>query len=342
MGALRWHTVAWITAQTTLVPAGTPAPSGLTVHWSQPLLKSARAAWRVSPPLAGRWVHVSSRVWTFRPSGLGWAPDTRATLTIPGGSRGPQTLAHAYLRHTLEVSWTTPPGRTLRLQQWLAELGYLPVIWTPASGSPPMLSWASAYQPPTGHFTWRYPAVPGPLRQLWQPGQWTVMVQGAMMHFEHHAGLAQTTDPTAAVWEALRTAVARHQAVTSGYSYAYVSETAPEQLWLWYDGTVLVHTLVNTGIPATPTFLGTYPVYEKRAAQVMRGVAPNGVPYADAVHWINYFWGSNAVHGFVRAAYGFPQSLGCVEVPLSVAAQIYDHLPVGGLVTVVPPGSPPL
>lgn len=342
VGALRWQTVPWLTARATLVPSTTPATSVLTVHWSQPLVQSDLHHWKVSPSVAGRWVEQSSRSWSFRPSALGWPPDTTVSLTIPGGSLGPRTATHSYLRHTLDVSWTTPPGTTLRLQEWLGELGYLPVTWTPATGTPQVLAWASAYNPPTGQFTWRYPSVPSPLIQLWQPGQWNVMVQGAMMHFEHHAGLPQTTDPTAAVWEALREAVAQHQVIASGYSYAYVSETLPEQLWLWHDGSVVVHTLVNTGIPATPTFLGTYPVYQKLAFQIMRGVNPNGVPYADAVHWINYFWGSNAVHGFVRASYGFPQSLGCVEVPLSVAAEIYDNLPLGGLVSVVPPGSPPL
>jgi hypothetical protein len=37
------------------------------------------------------------------------------------------------------------------------------------------------------------------------------------------------------------------------------------------------------------------------------------------VYWINYFNGGDAVHGFVRASYGFPQSLGCVELPIPTA-----------------------
>jgi hypothetical protein len=342
VGTVTWHTVSWLTARTTVPAAPTLATSVLTVHWSSPLSRPNLAHWRMSPSVPGRWTQVSSSSFTFHPSGSGVAPGTAVTLSIPGGSTGPVSVAHAYLRHTLHVSWTTPQATTLRLQQWLAELGYLPVSWTPAPGSSQSLSWSSAYSPPAGSFSWRYPSVPAALAALWQPGQWNVMVQGAMMHFEHHAGIAQTSAPTAAVWRALRLAVLGHQVVTTGYSYTYVSETLPEQLWVWHDGRIVVHTLVNTGIPATPTYLGTYPVYQKLLNQTMRGVNPNGVPYADAVHWVNYFWGSNAVHGFVRASYGFPQSLGCVEVPLTVAAHIYAELPYGALVTVKPPGSGPL
>jgi len=72
----------------------------------------------------------------------------------------------------------------------------------------------------------------------------------------------------------------------------------------------------------------------------MQGVNPNGTPYADPVHWINYFDGGEAVHGFPRASYGFPQSLGCVELPLNVAPIVYSHVHYGTLVTVLPAGAP--
>jgi lipoprotein-anchoring transpeptidase ErfK/SrfK len=40
------------------------------------------------------------------------------------------------------------------------------------------------------------------------------------------------------------------------------------------------------------------------------------------------------VHGFVRPAYGFPQSNGCVELPVSNASKVYQLDPYGTLVTV--------
>jgi hypothetical protein len=51
------------------------------------------------------------------------------------------------------------------------------------------------------------------------------------------------------------------------------------------------------------------------------------------------------VHYFPRGSYGWPQSLGCVELNLSNAAQAWPYLTYGSLVTVTagaltPPGSP--
>ena len=49
---------------------------------------------------------------------------------------------------------------------------------------------------------------------------------------------------------------------------------------------------------------------------------------------VSYFNGGDALHGFIRASYGFPQSLGCVEMPYSEAAQVYPYTPIGTLVDV--------
>ena len=40
------------------------------------------------------------------------------------------------------------------------------------------------------------------------------------------------------------------------------------------------------------------------------------------------------IHGFVRPGYGWPQSLGCVEVQPSTAEVIFPYVNVGTLVTV--------
>jgi len=41
-------------------------------------------------------------------------------------------------------------------------------------------------------------------------------------------------------------------------------------------------------------------------------------------------------HYIARGSYGYPQSLGCVELPYSAAAAAYPYLPYGTLVTVTP------
>jgi lipoprotein-anchoring transpeptidase ErfK/SrfK len=49
---------------------------------------------------------------------------------------------------------------------------------------------------------------------------------------------------------------------------------------------------------------------------------------------VAYFNGGDAVHGFVRARYGYPQSDGCVELPPSHAEVVYPMDYYGTLVTV--------
>ena len=67
----------------------------------------------------------------------------------------------------------------------------------------------------------------------------------------------------------------------------------------------------------------------------MSGTNPDGSHYSDpGVPYVAYFNGGDAVHGFVRGSYGWPQSLGCVELPYGAAAVVYKYDPIGTLVTV--------
>jgi lipoprotein-anchoring transpeptidase ErfK/SrfK len=139
---------------------------------------------------------------------------------------------------------------------------------------------------------------------------------------------------TAATWKALLEAAAANHTDPSPYSYVYVSESLPEKLTLWENGKIVLTTPANTGISVDPTATGTYPIYVRYTQNYMTGTNPDGSSYDDLVPWINYFNGGDAVHGFVRASYGFPQSLGCVELPVPTAAVAFSHLAIGDLVTV--------
>ncbi len=66
----------------------------------------------------------------------------------------------------------------------------------------------------------------------------------------------------------------------------------------------------------------------------MQGTNPDGSHYADPVSYVSYFDGGEAVHYFPRGSYGFPQSLGCVELPLNDAKRAWPYLTYGSLVTV--------
>jgi peptidoglycan hydrolase-like protein with peptidoglycan-binding domain len=229
-----------------------------------------------------------------------------------------------------------PPGSTLRLQQLLATLGYLPVDFHPAVtlASTPQAQEAAAIHPPSGTFSWRYSNVPGALRAMWAPGASGPMTRGAVMAFENSLGLAPDGDPGPQVWRSLIAAASSDRASSFGYTFVSVSE-ASQSLNLWHNGRTVLTTPVNTGIASAPTATGTYPVFEHIASGTMSGTNPDGSHYSDAgVPWISYFNGGDALHGFYRAQYGFPQSLGCVEMPVSMAGRVWPYTPVGTLVRV--------
>ncbi|MDA8194029.1 MAG: L,D-transpeptidase [Thermaerobacter sp.] len=339
-----WHTVPYMAATAVVANGATIQPQGpFVVSFSQPVAHPRLSQWSVQPAMAGHWTRLSATRFEFVPSGWGTGPGGLVTITIPGGHTGPSARSGAYLQAAATLNWAIQPGSVLRLQQLLGELGYLPVSWAPSGAATTSLpgQQQEAYNPPAGTFTWKFPHLPSALSALWTPGQMNVITQGAIMQFERANGMAVDGVAGPAVWSQLISDRLSGKTNPYGYQYVYVTETLPETLELWINGNLTLSTLTNTGIPATPTALGTYPVYERLPFQIMRGKNPNGVPYADPVHWINYFSGGDAVHGFVRASYGFPQSLGCVEIPPAVANTVYSALHYGALVTVEPPGVPP-
>ena len=119
------------------------------------------------------------------------------------------------------------------------------------------------------------------------------------------------------------------------YDWVDVSTARPEQVRVWRDGQLVYSTAANTGIEAAPTELGTWPVYARYTSTTMSGTNPDGSKYKDpGVPWVSYFHGGDALHGFIRASYGSPQSLGCVEMPPSNAQVVYPYTPLGTPVTV--------
>ncbi|NMP24922.1 hypothetical protein, partial [Sulfobacillus harzensis] len=185
---LHWASVPWLTATAVQVTKGhanlSTAP--IDVTFSAPVRRSGLAQWSMAPTVAGHWHQVTDRTWQFQPTSHGWAPDTTLVLHLPEGKHGLVARDGAQLaRASQTLTVQLPEGTTLRLQQWLAELGYLPVRWTSAAGAHTSPGWDSVYQPPTGQFTWRYPAVPTALKSLWNPRYWTAMTQAAVIAFQH-------------------------------------------------------------------------------------------------------------------------------------------------------------
>jgi peptidoglycan hydrolase-like protein with peptidoglycan-binding domain len=319
---------------------GVSGTSSIEVGFSAPLAADSMLP-RLSPSVAGSW-RVDGSTATFTPA-AGFPEDTTVTVTIPAGSAGMRSAAGAkvgaggYLASGFTRSFSTASYSTLRLEQLLAQLGYLPLTWT-ASGTPVQPSdaagqLAAAYTPPAGSFSWQG-GYPSALHSLWSEGSSNLIVTGAIRAFQSEEGMTMDGVAGPEVWSYLLKAVAAGHGNGNGYTYAVASKSLPESLTIWHDGRQVLSTPVNTGIPAAPTVDGTFPVYEKLQFQIMKGTNPDGSQYADPVSWISYFNGGDAVHYFDRGSYGWPQSLGCVELPQSSAESAYRYLSYGSLVTV--------
>ena len=155
------------------------------------------------------------------------------------------------------------------------------------------------------------------------------------MHFQSVHNLATTGAVDVATWKTLISAALKHQRDPMTYNVVVIRRSLPQTLRLFVNGKVTFTTLVNTGISVSPTGSGTFPVYLRYLTQTMAGTNPNGTHYSDpGIPWISYFNGGDALHGFLRPGYGYPQSLGCVEMPFAEAAVLWPRTPIGTLVTV--------
>ena len=284
---------------------------------------------------AGSRLRPDSHTLAFTPAGVGFPIDGHVEIALP---QRVEVATKAGARLTRTLTWDVSRGTILRLQQLLAETGYLPVEWTPA-GEPvartPQAQLAAAIDPPAGRFRSPYTNTPKELRGIWRTGKWNEIVRGAVMMFQHDHRLDVDAFVGPQVWRALLADAVAGRRRTAGYSYVYVHRSVPQLLTLWHDGKVVLTSPGNTGVPAAPTQLGTFPVFEHIPVGTMSGTNPDGSHYHDpGIRWISYFNHGEALHAFNRSSFGTPQSLGCVELPLATAAKLWPDTPIGTLVTI--------
>jgi Bacterial Ig-like domain/L,D-transpeptidase catalytic domain len=314
---------------------GVNGASAIQVAFSEPLSASSTMP-TVTPAIAGTWKRSGNNA-VFVPA-FGFKPRTKVTVQVPAGvqSTGGGTLA-------APVKSTFRTGRysNVRMEQLLAQLGYLPLTWAPTTGTAAPLSssnaqLSAAYSPPAGSYTWQS-GYPSELMRLWRPDAPSMVLKGAVMAFESDHGLTLDGVIGPKMWHAMFRALATDATNKHGYTYALASQHVPETLTVWHNGQKIFRNLANTGIPAAPTTIGTAPVYLKYKFQIMKGKNPDGSKYADPVWWVSYFRAGEAVHYFNRYSYGSQQSLGCVELPYAPAKKIWPYLTYGTLVTVTAP-----
>jgi peptidoglycan hydrolase-like protein with peptidoglycan-binding domain len=334
--------VSWFPAGGAATAVATPAP-GTTIRSSTPItLNFSKPVSKVlgthlpplSPHTQGGWQRVNSHMIVFRPSGYGYGLGAKVQIALPSGVR---LIGGRAGSSSSGGTWSVPGGSITRLQQILALLHYLPLNFKYQGSGVQQTATAeeqAAIKPPAGSFSWRYANTPAALKGFWAPGSLGTVTRGALMAFENDHGLAADGVPGPIVWRALISAVLKDRRSSFGYTFVSVS-VASQQLTLWHSGHTVLTTAVNTGIPQAPTATGTYPVYEHLPVTTMSGTNPDGSHYSDpGIPDVSYFNGGDALHGFLRAQYGSPQSLGCVEMPYAEAARVYPYTPIGTLVHV--------
>jgi L,D-transpeptidase catalytic domain len=340
--------VSWFPPSRSPVMVTLPAPGAqispttkLELTFSKPVsevLGSARP--QLQPSTPGRWHQSNSHTLTFTPDGFGLPLGSHLQIRLPHAVA--VTASTGGLRTTNQIEWTVPAGSTLRLQQLLAQAGYLPVLWR-SSGTDvartPTAEARAAVDPPDGNFSWRFPDTPHQLVAMWNPSEYTTITKAAIMKFENLNDMTVDGLPGPAVWRQLMNdAIAgkrQEDGEEGGYSYVYVHREVPETATLWHDGHTIISSAANTGISGAETELGSFAVFEHLPETTMSGTNPDGTPYKDpGIKWVSYFNGGDALHNFDRSSFGTPQSLGCVELPLAASAEIYKYTPIGTLVTI--------
>jgi len=156
------------------------------------------------------------------------------------------------------------------------------------------------------------------------PGVYDAQTQWAVMAFRKMAGLPRTFVADASVFAALA-------AGEGGFVIRYPSQGRHVEADLTHqvialigaDGVIQRLYAISSGKPSTPTALGNFHFYLQQP-----GVNNDGMVNS------TYFNGGDAVHYFPRYSFGYPQSLGCVELSLGDSAQAWPYLTYGSLVTV--------
>ncbi len=288
---------------------------------------------RVSPAVAGAWSTNGDSEYFTPASTL--EPCTSYELTIPAAIQaGGQTPLGK--TRTIALTVACPPVKAL--QQALARLGYLPYtfhslygVHLPRGAESRSTAAHLAFHPATGALVANFGGVP-PLDY----GKLDPTTEGALTVFEASRGIESSETSgvsNARIWESLLAAETAGRRNPSPYTFVTVTESEPETLEVHRGSHVVLSTPANTGVPGAETPQGIFPIYSRLTSTTMTGEDVDGTKYkVEDVPWVNYFNGGDAVHGYERASYGFPQSNGCVELPIETAKTVFGMLALGEIV----------
>jgi hypothetical protein len=286
----------------------------------------------LTPAVAGAWSVVGNDE-VFTPAST-LEPCSSYTLTVWSRTHA-SGAAIVGRRHTIGLNVACPS--ILAAQQALARLGYLGArfhprytVHIPAGHETRGEAASLAFHPPRGAL------VPDPSdAPPVSSGELDATTRGALTVYQDAHGLPASGEPTRDTWASLLSAETLDRHNPTPYTWVSVSESLPETLRVHHGHHVVFSTPVNTGVPGAETARGVFPIYSRLTSTTMSGTDVDGTKYVvPDVPWVNYFNGGDAVHGYPRGSYGFPQSNGCVELPIEAAHKVFDMLALGDIVEV--------
>jgi lipoprotein-anchoring transpeptidase ErfK/SrfK len=118
---------------------------------------------------------------------------------------------------------------------------------------------------------------------------------------------------------------------------AIVVSVGQQMMWVYKGDEVVLSSYVSTGRAGFETPLGTFFILTKLPSQTMEGVIGGEYYNVPDVPNVMYFTNQgHALHGtYWHNNFGTPMSHGCVNLPMDVAAWLYNWAPVGTPVYIV-------
>jgi lipoprotein-anchoring transpeptidase ErfK/SrfK len=103
-----------------------------------------------------------------------------------------------------------------------------------------------------------------------------------------------------------------------------------------YEGdTIVLHTLISSGLPSYPTVTGRFRIYLRYESQTMDGTRLGYNYYLPGVPYVMYFYQDYALHGtYWHSNFGYPMSHGCVNMETGDAQWLYNFTSIGTVVNV--------
>lgn len=123
-----------------------------------------------------------------------------------------------------------------------------------------------------------------------------------------------------------------------GVAQSIVVSLSRQTMWAYEGDTVVFSSLVSTGKPGFETPPGTYQIIVKKDIEDMEGLIGGEYYNVEDVPDVMYFTNEgHAFHGaYWHNNFGAVMSHGCINLPLDVAAWLYDWTPMGTTVLIVP------